>query len=117
MATKISDLEQRILQLEQGQNQLKSRQEWLERVFATYGIKGLWLSPTKAAPLLGVSEDRIEDEIKRAERMRQAKRRGDAVYGTHYRNIQTIESKNATWQVNVSKFDELFAIPPDQRKV
>jgi len=77
----------------------------------------MWLWPAKAAALLGVSRDRIMNEIETAELMRILKKRGDVIYGTHYRNIQNPNSENATWQVHVLKFEEVLAIPPDQRKV
>lgn len=97
--------------------QLEERQRWIERVFEAYGIKGLWLSPAKAAPLLGISRDRIMVEIERAESMRIAGKNGDAIYGTHYRNIQDAEVGSPTWQVHVANFDQILLIPPDQRKV
>ncbi|MGF1499263.1 MAG: hypothetical protein ACFB8W_20920, partial [Elainellaceae cyanobacterium] len=61
---------------------LEAQQQWVQRVLETYGIKGLWLSPGKASPLLGVSRDRILAEIERAERMRASGKRGDLTYGT-----------------------------------
>lgn len=97
--------------------QLEERQRWVERVFEAYGIKGLWLSPAKAAPLLGVSRDRIMNEIDRAEKMRAKQQDGDAVYNVHYRNIQDPGVEQATWQVHVANFDQILAIPPEQRKV
>jgi len=96
---------------------LEAQQQWVQRVLETYGIKGLWLSPTKASPLLGVSRDRILAEIERAERMQALGKRGDLTYGTHYRNIQDPEVAQPTWQVHVAAFEQVLAIPPDQRKV
>ena len=55
---------------------LEAQQQWVYRVLETYGIKGLWLSPGKASPLLGISRDRILSEIERAERMRALGKRG-----------------------------------------
>lgn len=117
MARNLADLEQRIVDLETRYNQLEERQKWGERVFESYGIRGLWLSPAKAAPLLGVSRDRIMTEIDLAEKLRIAKRPGDAQYGVHYRNIQDPGVEQSTWQVHIANFDRLLMIPPDQRKV
>jgi len=97
--------------------QLEERQRWLERVFEAYGIKGLWLSPAKAAPLLGISRDRIMSEIERGERMRITGKKSDLIYNIHYRNIQDPEVEQPTWQVHVANFDQILAIPPEQRKV
>jgi hypothetical protein len=110
-------LQQQVELLAQQQAQTIERITWIERVFETYGIKGLWLSPGKAAPLLGVSRDRIMTEIERAEGLRALGKRGDLVYGTHYRNIQDLEVEQPTWQIQVANFDQVLAIPPDQRKV
>jgi hypothetical protein len=98
-------------------DQLEERQRWIERVFETYGIKGLWLSPAKAAPLLGVSRDHIMCEIERAEKLRHQNKRGDLVYGRHYRNIQDPQAEQSTWKVHVANFDAILSIPPDQRKI
>ena len=96
---------------------LEAQQQWIYRVLETYGIKGLWLSPGKASPLLGISRDRIIAEIDRAERMRALGKRGDVTYGVHYRNIQDPEVVQPTWQVHVAAFDQVLAIPPEQRKI
>ena len=96
---------------------LEAQQQWFSRVLETYGIRGLWLSPGKAAPLLGVSRDRVMAEIERAERMRANSQKGDLVYGTHYRNIGDPELEQPTWQVHVVEFEKLLAIPPDERKI
>jgi len=95
---------------------LEAQQQWVYRVLETYGIKGLWLSSGKASPLLGISRDRILSEIERAERMRALCKRGDVNYGIHYRNIQDPEVGQPTWQVRVAAFDQVLAIPPEQRK-
>ena len=116
-ALTLVELQTQIESLQLRQAQLEERQRWVERVFETYGIKGLWLSPGKAAPLLGVSRDRIMTEIDRAEQMRIAGKAGDAVYGTHYRNIQDPDVGQPTWQIHVANFDAVLVIPPDQRKV
>jgi len=117
MARTLIDLEERLAKLETRCNQLEERQKWVERVFESYGIRGLWLSPAKAAPLLGVSRDRIMTEIELAEKFRIAKKSGDVHYGIHYRNIQDPGVEQSTWQVHIAHFDRLLMIPPDQRKV
>jgi hypothetical protein len=94
---------------------LEAQQQWVNRVLEAYGIRGLWLSPAKAAPLLGVSRDRIMAEIDRAESLRKSQKPGDVLYGTHYRNIQEVDVKIPTWQVHVANLDAVLAIPPDCR--
>lgn len=42
-----------LAELHQRLSLLEAQQEWVQRVLETYGIKGLWLSPRKASPLLG----------------------------------------------------------------
>jgi hypothetical protein len=106
-----------LAELHQRLSLLEAQQQWVQRVLETYGIKGLWLSPGKASPLLGVSRDRIIAEIERAERMRATHKRGDLTYGVHYRNIQDPDSSTPTWQIHILKFEMILAIPPDQRKI
>jgi len=113
----LADLLTEIEALKLRHSQLEERQRWIERVFETYGIKGLWLSPAKAAPLLGISRDRIMSEIERGERMRIAGKKGDLTYNVHYRNIQDPNVEQPTWQVHIANFDQILAIPPEQRKV
>jgi hypothetical protein len=97
---------------------LELNQQWLNRVLVAYGLPiGTWLSPFKAATVLGISIDRIKTEIERAERMRALGKRGDVSYGRHYRNSQDPQAQQATWQVNVVEFAKLLEIPPDSRKV
>ncbi|MEB3356473.1 MAG: hypothetical protein VKK04_07080 [Synechococcales bacterium] len=96
---------------------LETQQRWVRRVLETYGIRGLWLSPGKASPLLSVGRDRIIAEIERAEKLRALGRKGDLIYGVHYRNVQDPEnSAKPTWQVHIVEFEKILAIPPDQRK-
>lgn len=113
----LAALQQQVELLAQQQAQTNERVTWIERVFEAYGVKGLWLSPAKAALLLGISRDRIMAEIERAEDMRALGKRGDLVYGKHYRNIQELGAEQPTWQVHVAKFDQVLSIPPDQRKI
>jgi hypothetical protein len=106
----LSELDKRLTLLE-------AQQQWVYRVFETYGIKGLWLSPGKASALLGISRDRILAEVERAAKMRSLGKRGDVSYGIHYRNIQDPEVGQPTWQIHVAAFDQVLAIPPEQRKI
>jgi len=96
---------------------LEAQQQWVNQVLGTYGIRGSWLSPAKAAELLGISRDRIMAEIDRAENMRALGKRGDLIYGVQYRNIQDPEVEQPTWQVHVIEFGYVLTIPPDQRKI
>lgn len=114
---KITDLHKAIEALTQKCAQLEERQRWIERVFESYGVKGLWLSPGKAEPLLGVSRARIVQEIDRAEAMRMKGLKGDLEYGEHYRNIQDPNVDKASWQIHIANFDAVLRIPPDRRRV
>lgn len=101
-------------------NQLEVEQQWVRQVLEVQGIKGPWLSPTKAALLIGVSRDRIMDEIKATEVLRTRGKKGDLIYGVHYRNIANIHDpdvETSTWQVHLVKLIEIMAIPPEQRCV
>lgn len=105
-------------QVEQRLERLEIQHKWVARVLEAYGIRGVWLSPAKAAPLLGVGRDRIVAEIERAEQARALGQPSDLRYGHDYRNIQDPAlSEKATWQVNVTGFDRVLAIPPDERKI
>ena len=104
--------------LEQRLARLEAQQKWVSRVLEAYGIRGVWLSPAKAAALLGVGRDRIIAEIERAEQARVLKRPSDRRYGQDYRNVQDpADSEKPTWKVNITGFDRILAIPPDERKV
>lgn len=97
--------------------ELQHRVEWLESVLLAYGISGPWLSPAKAAKILGFSRDKIIDEIHAAEKARATGKRSDLIYGTHYRNIASPESMEPTWQVNVTQFSKVVGgTPPESRK-
>ncbi len=100
--------------------QLKAEQQWMKQVLETQGVKGPWLSPPKAAPLLGISHDRIMSELEAAESLRALGKRSDLIYGIHYRNIANVhnpETKYSTWQVHLVKLSEILMIPPDQRRL
>jgi hypothetical protein len=110
---KLSDLAEKIAQLE-------VTQSWMQQLLETQGIKGPWLSPAKAAAIIGVSRDRLMDEIEAAERLRAQGKKGDLIYGIHYRNIANIHDPDvdsSTWQIHFVKFADIMTIPPDQRKV
>jgi hypothetical protein len=104
-----------LAELQQRIDRLEAEQAWFRRVLETYGIRGLWMSPAKAAPLLGVSMDKIKGEIHRAERKRALKQSCKLLYGVHYRNLQDEEAQDPTWQVHVAEFDRFLSIPPDER--
>jgi hypothetical protein len=105
------------IELERRLARLETQQRWINRVLEAYGIKGLWLSPAKAASLLGVGRDRLISEIERAEYARANRKPSDLHYGTHYRNIQDPkESAKPTWQVHIAEFDKIISLPPDERK-
>lgn len=101
-------------------SQLETEQQWMRQVLEVQGIKGPWLSPAKAALLIGVSRDRVMDEIHASESLRAKGKKGDITYGIHYRDIINIhdrEVESSTWQVHIVRFAEIMAIPPNQRKV
>lgn len=106
-----------IAQLHKQLQQLRELVSWQGRILEAHGVPGPWLSPAKAAPLLGVSRDRVMDEIRLAEQLRLNGKKSDLSYGVHYRNIGMADSQSPTWQVHLGKFGELLAIPPEQRKV
>ena len=103
-----ADLPQKIVEIE-------ARQQWLENVLATCGVTGPWCSPNEASKLLGVSRDRIMDEIRDAENARATRKKSDLCYGIHYRNVQQATGDRPTWQICIPKFAEIMAIPPDER--
>lgn len=97
---------------------LETNLQYLNRSLRAYGLPiGLWLSPSKAAIVLGISGDRIKREIQRAEQQRATGKKGDLVYGKHYRNDQDPEAIDPTWKVNIIEFSEFLKIPPDDRQL
>jgi|SRR5579885_2574366 len=112
----LADLHKELQESQTRLNVLEAELEWFKRMFKSLvGVSGPWLSPAKAGALLGVSRDRIMDEINLAEQMRASNKRWDVVYGTHYRTIQGLESEAPTWQINVQAFEQILNCPPDQR--
>ena len=73
-----------------------------------------WLDPAKAATFLGVSRDSLVRDIRRAEELRQAGKKSDFQFGTHYRQKRA-NAKVPRWQVNVLKWREVMAIVPEHR--
>jgi hypothetical protein len=113
---KLSDFGRDFQQLQDRLNLMEARLLWFETIFKSLiGVSGPWLSPAKAGVLLGVSRDRIMDEINLAEQRRASAKQWDVVYGTHYRTIQGLDSEAPTWQVNVQAFETILNCPPDQR--
>ncbi|MBE9178653.1 hypothetical protein IQ268_08780 [Oculatella sp. LEGE 06141] len=107
----IGELNQRLALLE-------AQQEWITAILQAYGIQGVWLSPGKAASILGVTRDRIMGEIRRAERLRAVRKRGDCLYDVHYRDDRDPEEGvEPVWKANIIEFRKLLAIPPDERKL
>jgi hypothetical protein len=112
----LADLHKELQHLQTRSNVLEAELEWFKKIFKSLvGVSGPWLSPAKAGALLGVSRDRIMDEINLAEQMRASAKRWDVVYGTHYRTIQGLDSEAPTWQINVQAFEQILNCPPDQR--
>jgi len=96
---------------------VEAQQQWINCILEAQGIKDSWCSLFGGAPLLGVGRDRIITEIERAEKLRTFSKKGDLVYGKHYRNIQDPEAERPTWQVHIAEFALVLAIPPDERKL
>lgn len=112
----LADLHKELQQVKTHNQTIEARLAWFEKIFKSLvGVSGPWLSPAKAGALLGVSRDRIMDEINLAEQMRASKKRWDVAYGTHYRTIQGLDSEAPTWQINVQAFEQILNCPPDQR--
>jgi hypothetical protein len=114
----LAELDKKLQQSQARIDLLDARLDWFEKIFKSLvGVSGPWLSPAKAGTLLGISRDRIMDEINLAEQMRASSKRWDVVYGTHYRTIQGLDSEAPTWQINVQAFEQILNCPPDQRPV
>lgn len=94
---------------------LEQQQRLYIRVLESYGIRGPWLSPADAAPLLGVSADWIKDQIAIAEQYRSSQKDCKLSHGRHYRNLQSQGTTKPSWQVHLFEFDSWIAIPHDER--
>jgi len=110
LAKKLNDLEAKC-------NLLEAERDFLRSILRAFGIEGHWLSPAKAAILLGSSRDRIMSDIETAELLRMQKRKSDLEYGVHYRNDRATTSEQPTWKVNILEYPKVFKIPPEQRKM
>jgi hypothetical protein len=73
-----------------------------------------WLSPGEAAAFLGVSRDSIIRDIRQAEKLRFADRKGDFQFGIHYRQKRA-GATVPRWQVNVFEWRKIMGIAPEQR--
>ncbi|PSB00837.1 hypothetical protein [Merismopedia glauca] len=98
-------LEKRIQVLEQ-------KIEWMSQILAAHRIDGPWLSPAKAAPILGVSRQHLIAEIQQA----QLQKNSDLKCGIHYRHKGKAGAIRPSWQINVVEFAKVLAIPPQYRK-
>lgn len=95
---------------------LKAKVDWMEQILKANGVEGPWLTPPRAAPILGVSRDKILAEIKNAEYRRANRKPSDLTYGTHYRNVADPGAEVPAWQVHITEFAEFLKIPPEERK-
>ncbi|HEY9643505.1 MAG TPA: hypothetical protein V6C57_23655 [Coleofasciculaceae cyanobacterium] len=113
-------LNEKVERLETKCQRLEQQQEWLGRIFQTYGISGLWVSPQQAADLLCISRDGVMWHVRRAERFRELGLDCECKYGIHYRQVpktrgdQPIDRPN--WQIHVGEFEKILAIPQDTLK-
>jgi hypothetical protein len=98
--------------------QLKADIEWMRELLAAQGVNGPWLTPNEAAPILGISRDRIMDEIEAAEYARINRKKSDLIYSEHYFNAQNphdTKIQRATWKIHFQKFGKVIQLPPEQR--
>lgn len=97
---------------------LRAEQEWQRSILEAHGIKGPWLTPAEAAPLIGLSKERIIAEINAAEKARVNKRRSDLKYGQHYINAQNPHDSSISvprYKIHYREFAQVVHRPPDQR--
>lgn len=113
----LAKLAERLNQLEQKYSLLEAERDFLRSILRTFGIEGHWLSPAKAAILIGSSRDRIMSDIETAELLRMQGKKSDLEYGVHYRNDRATTSDQPTWKVNILEYPKVFKIPPEQRRV
>lgn len=99
--------------------ELEHKLSLLESRLNVYGVPTeQWLSPEDAGKLLGCGRDKVIAEIKRAKKATERGEKPDLVYGTHYTDLATPNSKKSMWRVNLSKFAEVVTkTPPEQRPV
>lgn len=107
-----------IKELQQQIEQIKTEFEWMRSLLAAQGVNGPWLTPNEAAPLLGISGDRIKDEIAAAEYARINGKKSDLIYGEHYFNAQNphdINIKKPSWKIHFQRFGDVVKVPTEQR--
>ncbi|MEP0872862.1 hypothetical protein NDA01_23890 [Trichocoleus desertorum AS-A10] len=112
-------LQEQITKLEAEQKKLAAQQEWMERIFQVHGISGPWVSPQNAADLLCIDRRGVMQHVRRAERFRELGRDCECQYGVHYRQVPRLKDEpceRATWQIHVTEFEKLLAIPQDNLK-
>ena len=116
----LASLNEKVERLETKCERLELQQEWMSRIFQTYGISGMWVSPQQAADLLCISRDGVMWHVRRAERFREVGLDCECKYGVHYRQVpktrgdQPIDRPN--WQIHVAEFEKILAIPQDTLK-
>jgi hypothetical protein len=100
--------------------QLQADIAWMRGILEAQGVNGPWLTPNEVASILGISRDRIMDEINAAEYARINRKKSDLTYGEHYRNVQNphdTKIKRPTWQVHLQKFGQIIKLPPEKRAI
>jgi len=96
--------------------QLTERVEAIEALLGAVGMPtDPWLTPAATANLIKISPTQIRSLIAKAEAARLKGKNTDLLYGIHYRNVQTSESQQPSWQVNVKAWQSYLSIPPDKR--
>lgn len=101
-------------------NQLQTDVEWIRQLLEVQGVSGPWLTPNEAAPILGVSGDRIKDEIEAAEYARINSKKSDLIYGEHYFNAQNPHDtriQRPSWKIHFQKFGTVIKRPTEQRTI
>lgn len=98
-------------------NSLEQRLLYIEALVKAVGLPiEPWVSPTEAARLLQVSPNTVRGWIVKAEDDRVKGTPTDFQYGLHYRNVQSSDSQQPAWRINVSEAAKFLNIPPDKRK-
>ena len=86
--------------------------ELSDRVATLEKLNGLadWVSPSAAAPRIGLSASAIKTEIRKANECRLLGRSHWLKYGVHYRK------DGAHWKVCVDEFKAVWGLPESDRK-
>jgi hypothetical protein len=110
-------LNEKLEKLETKCQRLELQQEWMGRIFQSYGIGGMWVSPQQAADLFCISREGVMWHVRRAECFRELKRDCECKYGVHYRAVPQTRNnqprKRPNWQIHIGEFEKLLAIPQD----